>query len=300
MSNGVRRTMRWIVFSSLFLTGLAQAEIPVYKLSLLPEDESVYAPPAAPKEEDGANLGGVNLDLKITYLNDYIYRGVNHSAFVGRTAKPNVQFDGTVFFNTGKIPHPFFGLFANVYNNDPVSRFQEIRPFGGLEWTLRPFTIVGGVNAYIYPEREVFNTAEVWSRLTFDDSVLFKSERPMLSPYGYAAYDYDKSSGFYLEAGLKHDFVIEDTGLTFTVLGDVGYFAGIRQQFIFVTKKRNGFQHYDIGLIGSYSLNNLLKIKHRYGDVSLNGYLYYTDGINHDIMAVKSKIWGGVGVQFKY
>ncbi len=56
----------------LALLGAAgvRAELPAYKLSLLPEDESVYAPPSAPREDQGTNLGGVNLDLKITYLTD--------------------------------------------------------------------------------------------------------------------------------------------------------------------------------------------------------------------------------------
>jgi hypothetical protein len=278
----------------------ARAEMPDYKLSLLPDDESVYAPPTVPKEDEGANLGGVNLDFRINYLSDYVYRGVNHSA-VSENGARNLQFDGTVTFNTGRLPHPFVGIFTNIDNGDPVSRFQEIRPFAGLDWYIRPLDIAAGVNTYIYPEREAhFNTSEVWVKVTFDDSMLFKSEHPVFSPYGYAAYDYDKNDGFYAEVGIKHDFIIEDTGITLTVWGDVAYIDGIKQFFVFPTGKHFGFQHYDVGLTASYSLNQLFHFSRRYGDVSLNGYINYTNRIDKEIKGVDSKVWGGVGVQFKY
>jgi hypothetical protein len=260
----------------------------------------VSAPRAAPREDQGINQGGVNLDLRISYLTDYIYRGVNHSQFPDRSPKPNLQFEGTVTFDTGKLPHPFLGVFVNLYNDDPVSRFQEIRPFFGLDWNLRPFDLKFGVTAYIYPEREDFNTSEVWTRITFDDSLLFRSERPMFSPYVFAAYDYDKNYGFYYELGIQHDFIIEDTGITLTFQSDIAYFGGIREQFVFTGKQRYGFQHYDVGMIATYSLNQLFRFSRRYGDVTLNGYLFYTDGIDPDVIRVDSKIWGGVGIQFKY
>ena len=305
MGVGMRKLMRqwtWLLIGafSAALSGGVRAEMPVYKLSLLPEDESVYAPPTLPREDQGINQGGVNLDLKFTFYSDYIYRGINHTKFPGRTSSPDFQVEGTVYFNTGKLPHPFFGVFTNVYNDDPVSRFQEIRPFGGFEWTIRPFTIDAGVNSYIYPEREKLNTSEAFAKLTFDDSILFRTERPVFSPYIYGAYDYTLNNGTYAEAGIKHDFVIEDTGLTLTVFGDIAYINGIKQVFIFTNAKRTGLQHYDVGLIASYSLNNLFKFSRRYGDVTLNGYLNYTDGINRDVLHADTKIWGGFGIQFKY
>ena len=272
-----------------------------FKMMLLPDDtQSVYAPPRVPKKEEGLNQGGVNLDLKFTYLSNYIYRGVDHSSFVGRSQKPNLQFEGTVSFDLDKWPHPFVGIFANLYNNDPVSRFQEVRPFAGLEWNLRPFTIAGGIISYIYPERETLNTAEGFLKITFDDSLLFRTERPVLSPYVFAAYDYTLNQGVYIEAGVKHDFILEDTGLTFTIFGDIAYINNIKQVFIFTNTKTSGLQHYDVGLIGSYSLNQFFRYPKRYGDIMLVGYLNYTDGINRDVLHTDTKVWGGVGLQFKY
>ena len=118
------KTGRWIqifvLTATLGAAAFARGETPYLKLSLLPEDESVYAPPTVKSEDQGTNQGGVNLDLKFTYLSNYIYRGVDHSKFPGRDQKPNVQFEGRVAFDTGRLPHPYFGIFTNVYNNDPV------------------------------------------------------------------------------------------------------------------------------------------------------------------------------------
>src|SRR4051812_28216114 len=102
------------MIATIFLAPNARAQMPAYKLSLLPEDESVYAPPSTPREDQGINQGGVNLDLKITYLTDYIYRGVDHSHFPSRSKNLNFQFDTTISFNLGKLPHPFIGVFANI------------------------------------------------------------------------------------------------------------------------------------------------------------------------------------------
>jgi hypothetical protein len=51
--------------------------------------------------------------------------------------------------------------------------------------------------------------------------------------------------------------------------------------------------------IGTYSLNNMLNVSRRYGEFGLQGYLYYTDGIDNELNA-DTQIWGGVGINFKY
>ena len=116
----------------------------------------------------------------------------------------------------------------------------------------------------------------------------------------YGAYDYDFNKGWYIEAGVRHDFIIEDTGLTVTGIADVGYIAGIKREFIFANVKQSGFQHYDIGLVVSYALNHLFEIPRRFGEWSFNGYVYYTQGINRNSIHSDTQLWGGVGVGFKY
>ncbi|HYE21535.1 MAG TPA: hypothetical protein VEA69_24025 [Tepidisphaeraceae bacterium] len=278
-----------------------RGEDPVRKLALLPSDQSVYAPPAAPRgDEDGFNAGGVNFDLTFRYTSDYVYRGVDRSEVGGKEDAPNLQFEGRMTFDLGKLPHPFVGAFVNVYDADPISRFQEIRPFFGFTWNLRPFDVEVGNITYIYPERDEDNTGEVYGRISFDDSWLWKTDRKILTPYVMVAYDYDKYEGWYAEAGLRHDFEFEGTGLT---LSGVGHIAYVLDNAFFARQaggKDSGLQHYQVGMIANYSLNRLFDVPStRFGTWSLEAYVFYTDRTGSELRADK-QIWGGIGIGFKY
>jgi hypothetical protein len=268
------------------------------KLAMEPDADSVYAPPVPPSEEEGYNQGAVNLDLTVRYMTDYVYRGIDRSEVGGHEDAPNLQFDGRVSFDLGKLPHPYVGAFVNVYDSDPISRFQEVRPYFGVEWTLRPLILDIGHQNYIFPERDDLSTAEVYTKITFDDSWLFRTEKPILSPYVYAAYDYDLYNAWYFEAGVSHDFTIEDTGIVLTAVADVAYIRGY-QLFLLEGDDDTGFQHYDLGLIGRYSLNTLFNIPKRFGDFSVEGYIFYTDSIDDQLRA-DTQIWGGMGIRFQY
>ncbi|MGH7213551.1 MAG: hypothetical protein ACREIT_02125 [Tepidisphaeraceae bacterium] len=270
-------------------------------LWLAEDPESVYAPPSPPRENEGVNEGGVNAELEVRYLTDHVYRGLDYSEVGGTEDSANLQFDGRLSFNLGKLPHPFIGLFVNVYDLDPVSQFQEIRPVFGADWTIKPFVLSAGNTTYIYPEREDLNTSEVWGRIAFDDSFLWGTEKPILSPYVLGAYDYDVNDGWYLEAGVRHDVEIEDLGILLSFIGRVNYVRGMQQQFVFATPDDDdtGFQAAEVGLVGKYSLNTLFNVSRRYGEWSLNGYLFYTDQLDQDLPAT-DQLWGGVGIGFRY
>lgn len=301
--------------ASLALGALAHGDVPpaarpaTRPVMLQQDPESIYAIPEVPRESDGVNLGGVNLDLTINYLTDYVFRGIDRSeAGDGSEDAPNLQFDGRLTFNLGRLPHPFVGLFVNVYDDDPVSRFQEVRPFVGLEWDVKPLKVAAGQTSYIFPEREEANTAEIFLRVELNDAFLWKSDRPVLTPYVFVAYDYDLYDGLYAEAGVRHDFPIEGTGIVVTAMADVAYGTDYG---LFSTPapggfgpagavgKSSGFQHYDVGLTGAYSLNKLLNISRRYGEWRLNGYIFYTDGIDNELRS-DTQVWGGVGINFRY
>jgi hypothetical protein len=269
--------------------------------TLQQEPESIYAPPQPPREDEGVNEGGVNVDLVVRYMTDYVYRGIDFSEVGGAEDAPNLQVEGKIAWNLGKLPHPFVGIFVNVFDSDPISRFQEVRPSFGVDWPIKPLLLSAGSNTYIYPERDEMNTSEVYGQIKLDDSFLFSSQRPMFSPYIYAAYDYDLYNGWYFQAGVSHDFVFEDTGFVLTALADVAYVMGQQQYLLHPATSSDdvGFQHYDLGLIGSYSLNTLFNFSRRYGEFSLEGYLYYTDNIEHDLRA-DTQLWGGVGIHFRY
>jgi hypothetical protein len=286
--------------------------VPVY-LAQPAEPPSVYAPIEPEREEEGTNKGGLNIDLNFRYLTDDMYRGVSHNRAVvvavpgqptqGKLHAANFQTDGKLSFNLGNFPHPFVGVFANVNDSDPLSRFQEIRPFYGFDYTIRPLIFSVGGNSYLYPERERFNpspnTSEAFIKLTLDDSYFFRTPNPIISPYAYAAYDYQRNKGWYLEAGMKHDFILDDFGVILSPYADVAYVSHFPQQFITIGQHASGFQHYDVGLVGSLSLNHLLKLSPRYGQFAIEGYFTYTGRFSNPIFANR-EVWGGVGLKYRY
>ena len=212
----------------------------------------------------------------------------------------NLLIDSRLSFDFGQYPHPFVGVFTDVYNADPVSRFQEIRPTVGADWNLRPFLLEFGDNSYIYPERENFDTSELYLQVTIDDSLLFNTDSPIFSPYALGAFDLHSGKGWYVETGLHHDFVIQDWGLTLTVKGDVAYIARLQQQFIFInTVQDTGWQHVEGGLTGSYSLNNLLNIPKRFGEFDLTGFILYDGKLSKQLTAT-NVLWSGGGLAFRY
>jgi hypothetical protein len=274
-------------------TPVTHSLAPYTRLSLVELPQSVY--PETSRPPDLLNSGGVNFGLDVDVLTDYIYRGVDQKT-AGERSENALQFDAMAKFNLGKLPHPFIGLFVNVFNNDPVSRFEEVRPYFGLEWNLKPFTVVGGFNSYIHPNRKNLDTQEVFASVTLDDSLLFHTPQPVLSPYVYGAYDIDLYNGFYMEAGVKHDFVFESLGLTLTPRGDIAY---VTDNPLYMKTRSYGLQHYDVGLTAKVSINHLLNVDQRYGQWSVKGYMNYTGRID-DHLKADTLIWGGVGLEFRY
>ena len=276
--------------------------------SLLAEQPapSVYELPTPPTGKEAINYGGIHLDMKVSYFSNYLFRGVNRSEFIseasqqGSSSQANFQFDGKLSFDLGnKLPHPFIGIFANVLDSDPVSNFQEVRPFFGVDWNIRPLIFSVGNTLYEFPDRKELNTSEVWLKVTLDDAAILKRDEPLLSPYFFAAYDYDRYEGWYLETGISHDFVIEKTGITLTPLANIAYVVNNGAFKQTPNGEDTGFQHYEVGIIGRYSLNTLFNVSQRYGNWSLNGYLYYDAGIDSELLSTTT-VWGGMGIELTY
>jgi hypothetical protein len=261
--------------------------------------ETIYGEPEPQTNEPRSNNGATHLQLDFQYNNHYLYRGVDHSLVAGRGDSANLESQGTVSFDIGPLT-PFVGVFSNVFDSDPLSRFQEIRPYFGGSLNLRPLTISAGDNAYLYPERRAFDTSEVWTKFQLDDGYVFGLDKPILNPSFYGAYDYDKNKGWYFEVAVQHDFAIEQTGLTLSPFADVGYIYNYQEQFVFINDKDDtGFQHYDIGLIATYSLNAWMNIPQRYGEFDLTGRFVDTSRIRK-VLDADNVVWGGVGVEFRY
>jgi hypothetical protein len=274
-----------------------QFDAPVY-LTLQQDVPSVYAPPMPATEDEGLNQGGVNVDLEVRYMTDYVFRGFEFLEVPDSEDSPNLQLEGSITWDLGKLPHPFIGVFVNIADQDPISEFQEIRPFVGLDWEIRPFTLTFGHNSFIYPDRDDLDTSEVYAKVTLNDAWLWSTEKPLLSPYVFGAYDYDQYDGWYLEAGVEHTFELDDIGIDLTLYGAVAYVYG-HDQFLLNAEDESGFQHWQVGAVGRYSLNKLLNTSERYGRWEIVGYINYTGGWDNDLRA-DDQLWGGAGIAFHY
>ncbi|HEX8322650.1 MAG TPA: hypothetical protein VF595_01940, partial [Tepidisphaeraceae bacterium] len=152
--------------------------------------ESVYAPPELPSGDTGTNEGALHLGLGLSYFTDYVFRGVEIFEVPAHEDSLNLQIDGKLSFDLGKLPHPYVSVFVNIADADPVSDFQEIRPAVGFDWTIKPLIISGGYTGYIYPERDERQTSEVFLGVALDEKALVHGE-PIPVPYLMAAYDFD-------------------------------------------------------------------------------------------------------------
>jgi hypothetical protein len=268
------------------------------RLSIVDEPDSVYPQSSAPQSQERVNAGSVNFDLTVAYLGRYVFRGVDQATLPGR-AENSLQFNGSAEFDLGRLPHPFVGLFVNVFNSDPVARFEEVRPVLGLRWLIKPLTLTALYTSYIFPNRKNLDTQEAGLELSLDDSRLWNNDKPILSPYILAVYDFELYYGVYMEVGIKHDFVIEETGITLTPAASFAYTINDKYFIKTSTGQGTGAQHYELSLTGNYSLNNLLNISRRFGQWNVQGYLYYDGPIDTELRA-DTRLFGGVGIDFKY
>lgn len=281
---------------------VAMLVLPLAARGQLVLPDSVYPPPEATAVDDPrVRPSGFRFDIDVRYLTDYVWRGIERFDAARTEDRPNVQYDATIAFDLGKLPRPYVNLFVNTADDDPESNFQEVRPEVGFDWNIRPLTISGGYTSYIFPDRQGLDTSEVFFKLALDDSILFRTERPVFNPYAFGAYDFDEFDGLYLELGVRHTIPVENTGLSFTVLADVGYVSGhdLFSDPSAEDPKDSGFQHWEVGLTTKYTLNQTLNIPDRFGQISLLGYVYYTDGIDSGLNST-SQIWGGVGISLEF
>lgn len=314
------RKCRWglaLATAMLAPAAAGAAELPraiTGPISLQQPPESVYAPPVPPRDDQGVNQGAINVELSVSYLTDYVFRGIERFEYdpdfalvpppssAAKEDYANLQIDGKLSFDLGRFPSPFVQLFVNVAEapSGDESSFQEIQPTVGFDWTLRPLIFTAGHTSFIFPESSVDangvpESSEVFARLEIDDGYFFRTPRPVLSPYVLAAYDYDEFKGLYLEAGVRHVLPIEDTPITLIFDGSVAYVSGMSELY----GDSGGFQHYQLGLTGDLSLNNVFNFSKRYGEWSFRGYLNYTGEIDEDLRA-SSQMWGGAGIAFRY
>lgn len=279
--------------------GLGQRPRVYLSFQPIPQQETIYAPPDVTEARGGFNEGALSLEIGGRYMTDYVFRGLELVEPAESEDAFNFQLEAALRMDLGRLPDPFFHVFTNTAEGDDISNFQVIRPSVGLEWETESFTAAVGTQSFTYPDRDDLDTSEVFIDLRINDGVFVSEEGPILGPFIFAAYDFDRFEGFYAEAGLRRTFHFVDGHVRLTIEGLVGYVNDYDIYSMVPTNDGSGFSHYQIGAIVEYRLNSLLNISRRYGQWSAAGYLYYTDGIDNELAAT-TQLWGGGGVVFRY
>ncbi len=255
----------------------------------------------------------VSFSLDYTLVSDYVFRGINFSEYRGEGREgPNHQLAVGVEVDLGKagaIGATFwFECYAFQEQLTPGydGNIQEIDYTIYYRYEVKPIdtTIEMGWIAYTFPGvgGDGHATYELYVKLSYDDSKLFGTDSPVLSPYVYYGVDYDAGKcGSWLEFGVSHDFaVFEHVTVTpsaalgvdihyldkFDVAGNGGETSSARLANILY------------GLNISYDLSGALNLPPQIGSVTISGFLNYSQAFRDELL--NDEFFGGMNVGWSW
>ncbi|MCD4824225.1 MAG: hypothetical protein K8S55_06425 [Phycisphaerae bacterium] len=185
--------------------------------------------------------------------------------------------------------------------------------------------VEGGFIWYVFPrgDGDGRSTQEIYLNLSFDDSVLWRAigwdvKNPILNPYLNTAWDMDLAKGgSYQEFGISHDFALADFGagempilkdVTVTPSWSMGWHHNWLNKFTVDPhygdgwKRRSntsGIVNMVWGLNVGCDLKNALSLPDIIcGDLTLNGFLNYSQGVSNHF--VSDEFWGGMNVAYAW
>ena len=262
-----------------------------------------------------------NIGVDYTITSDYIWRGINLSEPAGeRGDVPNHQLNVWL-----EIPTDRFGTFSasvwfvwyagqTLITPTEDTKLQEVDYILSWAYALKPIdtTVTLGWIAYTFPPfaGDAHTTYELFVKLEYDDSKLWGTEGPVLSPYFYYGIDLDLAEhASWMEFGISHEFALadcealENTALkhmTITpalVLGiDHRYldkFAGVSGVS---PSTRLAFINYGVSV--GYDISAALGIPEKYGSVSMSGFLNFSQALNQTLL--NDEFYGGATVSYAW
>lgn len=176
-----------------------------------------------------------------------------------------------------------------------------------------------GWNCLHFPAVGIGGTQEVYVSLTFDDSPLWGTGKPVLNPYVYYALDYDwGDNGSWIEIGAKPVIslaelsctkdlpVLKDSWVSPSVsLGiDHRYYGGLAEGFggeladYLGIDKHTRCANVVFGFEYGYDLTRTLGIRREGGTVTLIGFLNYSQALQKDL--INDEFWGGVKLAWSW
>ena len=275
----------------------------------------------------------VTFSAEYTLVSDYIFRGINFSEYAreGRE-KPNHQLSVAFEIDTADLGLPI-GTFGGSVWFEWFTGQEQLSPWTGsnvqevdyvVYWKNglgdTGFEFEFGWIAYHFPfirkggspiAKDFAYTNEVYVTVSYDDSKLFGTEGPVLSPYVSYYHDVDDVQAGWLECGVSHDFALTDLGVKDTpILKDLTvspslvltvdhrYYdrLGVGGNTAIGTRLGN----LTYGLTVGYDLGGALGLPARYGSLSLAGFLNYCQSFHDDNAAIQDEFYGGMTVGWEW
>ncbi len=251
----------------------------------------------------------ITFSIDYTLVSDYVWRGQNLSEYAGEgREKPNHQMTVGASYDTGNFGtfsgSIWFEWFGGQKSMDPSSdgHLQEVDYT--LSWSYDVEAIATTVElgwiGYQFPQASGDGrfTHEWYISLGFDDSGLFGTKESVLNPYVAYYMDVDDLHGSWIEWGISHDFALADCGFKDTpILKDMtltpSFVMGIDHGQLSESTKLANLQY---GLDISYDMSSALGIPDKYGNLTLTGFLRFSDAVYDE--ALNDEFWGGVTIGY--
>jgi len=241
----------------------------------------------------------VTLRLDYTLASEYVFRGVNFSKPGGLNHQMTVglSYDAGAFGTLDVAA--WFEWFAGQRKLTPDSGLTQEVDFT-LSWSYEipatGLTFSTGWIFYVFPQQadDAQCTQEWFASLSLDDSALFGTEGPVLSPYVAYYLDVDDVQGSWIEWGVSHDFPLAELGLAgVPVLKDLT----VSPSFVMgIDCGQNSpscrLANLVYGLDVSLDLNAALSIPDAFGSLSLTGFLRFSDAVFDAVL--DDELWGGL------
>ena len=288
------------------------------------------APPAPGDEDEGgqpAKFLPVSFDIEYTMVSDYIWRGVNLSEYHGEgREKLNHQLDVSATAKLKDLGLADFGAvtvgvwfeyFQGNEAQDPGAdhKLQEIDYTVSWAYEVRDtaLTVEAGWIAYHYPHAtdDAHETFEVYGKVSLDDSVLFETDEPLLSPSVAYYYDYDLVNAGMLIAAVKHEFALDDLAQGTPVLRDITLTPNaaiiLDNRYLdkaigpaagHSTHRSTRLSSFDIGIEAGYDLGKALDLPEDAGKFKLSLFANYSHGLYRDLLA--NEFYGGLKLGWEW
>ena len=297
--------------------------------------EAEAAPP--PRDLGPERLSPLKVTLEYALVSDYVWRGYNMTEYAGEgRERPSHQVTVDVKADLARLTgRELGGIGVQVWASWYSGYLAQTAGASGdhlqeVDYKAYWFAHVPDLSTdveigwvcYTYPRlkgtlpgtrSDYETTAEVYFKIQLDDSELLGRESPLLSPFIYYGLDVDLADkGSWIEIGVEHelnlgdlDMFNETTPLRYValrpslVLGiDHRYLQGLARVRATPIQKADRLGNLTYGLDILWDLSGALGVKSEYGDLTLAGFIKFSDAFRDDLLS--DELYGGCRVIYEW